>query len=126
MGSSAQRGSARDFAGRPLLREPAFSCVRLPEPRLGRRDAGDAVTRGGPAGAGPGGGESRRRPEPSRVFPAPGSGRCKLHLADFLHPESIGFPSVVTPPPEGCLAFRPRPEAARGFVGVQAGPREPE
>lgn len=40
--------------------------------------------------------------------------------------ESIGFPSVVTPPPEGCLAFRPRPEAARGFVGVQAGPREPE
>lgn len=40
--------------------------------------------------------------------------------------ESIGFPSVVTPPPEGCLAFRPRPEEARGFVGVRAGPREPE
>ncbi|KAM7324781.1 hypothetical protein ACRRTK_017086 [Alexandromys fortis] len=49
-----------------------------------------------------------------------------LHTFSIPVLESIGFPSVVTPPPEGCLAFRPRPEEARGFVGVRAGPREPE
>lgn len=127
------RSLVRPARERARFRGPAPAArarvlLRLPELRLGRRDAGDAVTRGGPAGAGPG----RRRKSPARS-PVACSRSPEVAVVNFTSQtfsipvlESIGFPSVVTPPPEGCLAFRPRPEAARGFVGVQAGPREPE
>lgn len=121
------RERAPDFAGQP---PPARARV-LSVTRRSGSGGGTLGTRrrgAGLPGRGQGGGESRGRPETRRVFPAPGSGRCALHLADFLHPgpRVHRLTSVVTPSPEGCLAFRPRPEAARGVVGVQAGPREPE
>lgn len=55
----------------------------------GREGGGTLGTRrrgAGLLGRGQGGRESPGCPESRRVFPAPGSGRCKLHLVDFLHP----------------------------------------
>lgn len=110
--AAGARARFRAGASLPARARPRSLSTRA-YPGAGAQAAGGTLgtrRRGaGLPGRGQGGGESRSCPEPRRVFPAPGSGRCKLHLVDFLHPgpRVHRLSPVVTLSPEGCLTSHP-------------------